>query len=414
MISLVIPAYNEEKRLGPSLKKLSNFLGSYVEETEVIVVDDGSKDNTVGVAKSFEKNIKNLQVIELGKNYGKGWAVKKGFEASRGEVAVLSDSDFSTPIEELPKLLTEIKNGYDIALGSRALDRSLVKKHQPLLREIIGRVSNILIRLIAVKGIYDTQCGFKAFKKVSTKEIFEKQTIKGFLFDVELLFLAQRSNLKIKEVPVLWFNDPRSSVSGVSDTLDSFLDLMRIRVRHSPSGTSLTDKTFRFVLRYETFVRFAIVGFTGTVVDYISYYFLTRFLNLSPLQANPISVELAIIWNFTFNNLWTFSRRQTNKTMFSKFLTFQFVSLGGLMLSQMQILIYTHYINIHDLIAKALTIPLVALFNYAINSKWTFRDKERDTTFSKVYPIIIIGLFVVYLLLVRRLTGNFSLFLERQ
>jgi dolichyl-phosphate beta-glucosyltransferase len=376
-------------------------------------VDDGSTDNTVEVAQGFKAKIGDLKVIQLSKNLGKGAAVKKGFQEASGGIVVVSDADFSAPIIELPKLLAEINRGFDIVVGSRALDRSLVKKHQPFLRELVGRASNILIRFLAVRGIYDTQCGFKAFRKNRTEGIFAKQTVNGFAFDIELLFLAQRAGLKIKEIPVLWFNDPQTRVSPLADTVDSFLDLIRIRARYAKEGKTLLDFFFGILYRYQTFARFAIVGFSGTMVDYISYYLLTRFLDLSPLRANPISVEIAIVWNFTLNNLWTFSKRKGQQHLFRKFLAFQLVSLGGLMISQMQILIYTHYFKIYDLLAKALTIPLVALFNYIFNSRWTFKDLSAGRPLPRIYPLIILGLFVVYLLLAKLLTGSFSLLLER-
>jgi dolichyl-phosphate beta-glucosyltransferase len=412
MVSLGVPAFNEEKRLSKSLGSLQEYLNTYSDEIEVVVVDDGSTDSTSEVATSFKSRFKNFKLVKLSENQGKGAAVNLGFEEANGEIIVFTDADFSTPITELPKLLNEVNKGYDVVVGSRAIDRSLVKKHQNPLRELVGRVSNILIRLLAVKGIYDTQCGFKAYKKETTQEIFGKQTVNGFAFDVELLFLAQQAGLKIKEIPVLWYNNPQSKVNAVGDTLDSFLDLIKIRARHA-KGNGLVDLFFKLLYQHQTFVRFAIVGFSGTAVDYTTYYFLTRVFGLSPLRANPLSVEVAIIWNFSLNNLWTFSKRKEQQSLVKKFLAFQFVSLGGLMLSQLQILTYTRYLKIHDLAAKLLTIPLVALFNYTLNSRWTFKDLSEGRLLPRVYPFLILGLFVVYLLLAKLLTGNFSLLLER-
>src|SRR3972149_4803330 len=366
MVSLVIPCFNEEKRLDKSLEKLAKYMNTYSYISEVIVVDDGSNDKTVQVASSFQNEIKNLKVISLGENLGKGAAVKRGFQEARSETVVFSDADFSAPITELHKLLNEVNNGYDIAIGSRALDRSLVKKRQPFLRELVGKAANILIRLGAVERISDTQCGFKAFRKKTTEPIFEKQTVSGFAFDIELLFLAQRQKLKIKEVPVLWFNDSLSQVR-VRDTVNAFVDLIKLRLRHAKDGNGKLDTSFALIYRHQTFVRFALVGASGTLVDYVSYYLLTRYLGLSPLRANPLSVELAIIWNFTLNNLWTFSKRKEQQSLVRKFLAFQFVSLGGLMISQMQILTYTHYLKIYDLLSKAMTIPLVAMLLHLVH-----------------------------------------------
>lgn len=413
MVSIIIPAYNEEKRLKSSLPQLASFLQNFEGVVEVIVVDDGSTDNTAQVAQKFQNETTNLRVIKLKKNFGKGLAVKEGFFAAKGEVVVFTDADFSTPIGEIGKLLEKIALGYDIAIGSRALDRSLIKQHQNFFRENIGRAANMLIRLVAVGGVYDTQCGFKAFKKSSTEAIFRKQTISGFAFDVELLFLARKYNLKIAEIAVLWSNDPSSRVKAFSDTFKSLLDLIRIRLRHAQKSGTLTDKFFYFIHAHQTFVRFVLVGISGTAVDYLTYYFLTRYLHFSPLEANPLSVEAAIIWNFTLNNLWTFSARHAQKRFSKKILAYQITSFGGLMLSQTQILIFTNYLSIYDLLAKALGIPLVAIFNYLINSRWTFKDQTEGKAASPAYIFLIFFLFLVYLSLVYQLSGRLQLFLER-
>lgn len=413
MISLIIPVFNEEKRLGASLEKLIVFLQNFKTEIEILIIDDASTDATLNVANSFKSRLKDLKVLHLAKNLGKGWAVKNGFFAASGDIVVFTDADFSTPIEEITKLLEKINSGFDIAIGSRALDRSLVKKHQNPLRETMGRIFNFFVQFLAIKGIADTQCGFKAFRKETTKELFEKQIIYDFGFDVELLFLARKKGLKIIEVPTFWYNDPSSNVNPIKDSILMFYDLIKIRLVHSVGKKSLFDKLLYQIYKKRTFVKFAIVGLSGTLVDYLSYFILTRIFNLPFLKANPIAVELAIIWNFTFNSLWTFSSRQKQKSFSAKFLTFQFVSLGGLMLSQIQILLYTHYLSVFDLFAKVLTIPVVAIFNYFINSRWTFRELSKEKSFTFVYLFLIIILFVLYLILVMRFAGNFILFIDK-
>lgn len=413
MISIVIPAFNEEKRLGVSLEKLVDFLKNFNQEVEIIVVDDGSTDSTTAVAESYRNKLPNFQVIKLDKNRGKGFAVKTGFESAKGSVVVFTDADFSTPITEIGKLLEKINSGFDIAIGSRAVDRSLVKEHQSLLRETIGKMANILIQLLAVPGIKDTQCGFKAFAKTTSSKLFEQQKIYRYAFDIELLYLARKNKLRVAEVGVQWFNSPDSKVNPGTDSVKSLFDLVRIRLIHASKNGSLLEKFFYVVHKKRTFAKFAIVGFSGTIVDYSVYFLLTRYLHLTPLQANPLSVESAIIWNFTFNNLWTFSARNKQRALYKKFFAFQLVSFGGLMLSQMQILLYTHYLLIFDLVAKLLTIPVVAVFNYLVNNRWTFRDETSSRINSIAYLLLIILLFVVYLVLVRELTGSFSLFVTR-
>ncbi len=412
MISLIIPTFNEEKRLSASLEKLIDFLKTFSESVEVIIVDDCSSDSTFEIASSYKNKIQSLKVLHLEKNLGKGWAVKNGFLAATGDTVVFTDADFSTPIEEINKLLEKINQGYDIAIGSRALNRDLVKKHQNPLREFMGKTFNLLVQLIAIKGISDTQCGFKAFKKATTADIFEKQIIYDFGFDVELLFLARKKGLRIAEVATLWYNDPSSRVNPIKDSLLTLYDLFKIRLFHSSGKQSWLDQILFPIYKKRTFVKFALVGLTGTAVDYSSYIFLTRVLHLTPLQANPIGVELAILWNFTLNNLWTFSHRANQKGFINKFLTFQIVSLGGLMLSQIQILLYTHYLTIFDLLSKVLTIPLVAIFNYIINNRWTFKEKDQRNYFPYFYVFLILSLFGLYLLLVQRLTGRFQIFIK--
>lgn len=402
MISIIIPAANEEKIIGNSLEKLSVFLATRKEKFEVIVVDDASSDKTKQVAEKFHKKIPNLRVIRIEKSpsEGKGLAVNKGVLQAKEEIVIFTDADFSTPIEEIDKLLLKLKEGFDIAIGSRALNRSLVKTKQKFLRELMGKIFNFLVQRIVVRGIVDTQCGFKAFKMPLSREIFEREKIFDFGFDVELLYLARKRNLKIAEVPVLWYNHPSSKVHPIKDSISMFFDLFKIRMYHAEKNGSLADKIFYQLYYRRTIWRFGLVGSSGTIVDYSLFFILTRFFHLSPLVANPISVEAAIIWNFIWNNLWTFSERQVPRPLWKKLLIFQVVSLGGLLFSQNSLFIFNRIFNIFDLIAKALTIPMVASFNYLVNSRWTFRDIRRGRSTWQTYIIFILALFALYFLLI--------------
>jgi len=225
-ISVVIPAYNESKRIKRTLLQIEQYLSKHKAKYEIIVIDDGSTDDTVKVVKSLK--IKNLKILINRKNMGKGGSVRKGMLNSRGEYVLFSDADLSTPIEELDKLLRHIKK-YDIVIGSRALSGSNIKQHQPALREIIGKTFNFLVRFFTGLKIKDTQCGFKLFKGEATKEIFQKQKTRGFSFDVEVLYLAKRMRYSIKEVPITWINSPQSKVSAVKDSIKMLLDIIRIR-----------------------------------------------------------------------------------------------------------------------------------------------------------------------------------------
>lgn len=402
MISIVIPAFNEEKIISASLEKLVRFLSTRKEKFEVIVVNDVSTDRTAEVVKSFSKKLPHFRLINLttSPHDGKGLAVNKGVLAAKGKVVVFTDADFSTPIEEIDKLLNKLNDGFDIAIGSRALDRTLVKTKQSLIRESLGRIFNLLVRKIATLDVKDTQCGFKAFKMPVSKGLFERAIIFDFGFDVELLFLARKAGLKIAEVPVLWYNHPKSSVHPIKDSIAMFLDLFKIRLYHAERENSAVERLFYYLYHYQTFLRFSTVGVSNTIVDFGIFYLLTRLVHLDTLTANPISVEIAIIWSFTWNSIWTFSKRKTKKTLIARFLIFQFVSLGALILSQNSLYILNRLFGLHDLFAKATTIPIVLVFNYLINSRWTFRDAVWGRSTWYLYALLIIGLFLLYLILI--------------
>lgn len=229
-LSIVIPAYNEEKRIGKTLHKIISYLDSCSYPYEIIVVNDGSADRTSAIVKECCIKHKQVQLLESVTNHGKGLSVKKGVLSAHGQYVLFSDADLSTPIEEIEKLMDWFENGYDIAIGSRGLKESDIQVHQPWYRESMGKTFNLLVRLIVVKGIKDTQCGFKCFKKEVIKGIFDRQTITHFSFDVELLWIALKKGYKIKEVPVRWLNNEQSRVNPALDSPRMFFDLIKIRI----------------------------------------------------------------------------------------------------------------------------------------------------------------------------------------
>jgi dolichyl-phosphate beta-glucosyltransferase len=229
-ISLIIPAYNEESRIGTSLLSALEFLTNTGKSFEILVVDDGSSDNTSVVADSIHDSIR---VLVQPMNIGKGAAVRRGMLESNGRIKIFSDADFSTPIYELPKILASLNDGYDICIGSRALRPELIKKHQPFYREFMGKTFNKIIQVLLFRGIKDTQCGFKGFTDKSALHLFSNSVIDGFGFDVEILYLARKYGLKVKEEPVEWYNDQRSTVSPIKDSLKMIVEIFRIRKIHS-------------------------------------------------------------------------------------------------------------------------------------------------------------------------------------
>ena len=231
-LSVVVPAYNEATRLRSTLPGLLEYLYQSDRDCELIVVDDGSTDNTAEVAREIVSQAEQVRtsVLSYQSNLGKGRAVRLGLLASRGDVALFSDADLSTPITETPKLVEPIERGEcDVAIGSRALDRKLIGIHQPWRREQGGRVFNLVVRLATGLPFWDTQCGFKAFRMSVCRPIIEGAMIDRFGFDVELLYVAQRAGLRIKEIPVRWDHYEGSKIDLASDSFKMIAEVALIR-----------------------------------------------------------------------------------------------------------------------------------------------------------------------------------------
>jgi glycosyltransferase involved in cell wall biosynthesis len=227
-LSIVVPAFNEAARIGNSLKKIDGFMRNSSLTYEVIVVDDGSTDETSTIVQQSE--FKAFRFIRNPQNHGKGYAVREGVLAAEGEYVLFTDADLSAPIEELSKLLdVALTENADVVIGSRAVDRTYIEKHQSRFRELGGIAFNFMVRSFLGLRLYDTQCGFKLFHRQNSRRIFERQTTVGFGFDPELLFLAKRQGLKIREVPVRWSHAEGSKVRFMKHATVMFFDLIRIR-----------------------------------------------------------------------------------------------------------------------------------------------------------------------------------------
>jgi len=230
-ISIVIPAYNEQVRLPDTLRRVERYL----QETnwafhEILIVDDGSTDGTFDAAMNFAGTKPNIRLLRNPGNRGKGFSVRHGMLEARGEWRLFSDADLSTPIEELEKLWSAVAQGRNqVAIGSRALDRSLIGVHQPGFRETMGRIFNAVVRAATGLSISDTQCGFKLFRGNVAEEVFSRQTLERFGFDAEVLYIAARRGYSIAEVPVRW-NHVEGSKVGMLTGLHAFRELLDIRV----------------------------------------------------------------------------------------------------------------------------------------------------------------------------------------
>ena len=231
-ISIIIPAYNEENRISGYLDTILTYLNTEKYLYEIIIVDDGSTDATASVVNNYIARNPNIKLITLPHNCGKGCAVKTGMIQATGTLRLFTDADGATPITELQRLRNEIDHGADVAIGSRAKYSNDCVVKGTLHRRIMGSVFNLLVQALMVKNISDTQCGFKLFTAKAASTVFPLQSISGFGFDVEILFICDRKGFTIKEVPVNWSEIPRSKVKLFQDSIKMFLDIFKIRINY--------------------------------------------------------------------------------------------------------------------------------------------------------------------------------------
>lgn len=237
-LSLIIPAFNEYRRLPVTLMEMVDYLNQHHPSHEIIVVDDGSSDDTSLAVRRFERICPQVRLARLPRNYGKGLAVKFGMLNARGRLAMFADADGAAPIAEIERLFTAIHAGADVAFGSRAAPSVDTKITTRWYRKYLGRLFNTAVNMIILPDLADTQCGFKMFTAEAARFLFERQRSEGFSFDVELLYIARKAGMKIAEIPINWNNVPGSKVNLVIDSLKMFRDLFVFKIRHravSPS-----------------------------------------------------------------------------------------------------------------------------------------------------------------------------------
>jgi len=227
--TIVIPAFNEGTRLGPTLEKVLSYVHAQKWDAEIIVVNDGSRDNTAAIVRSFAAKDPVLRLVENPGNRGKGYSVRNGMLNARGQVVLFSDADLSSPIEEAPKLFQALDAGADIAIGSRWLRAETQTQRQPLHRQLFGRIFNLMLRVTLGLKFKDTQCGFKAFKRPAVEKIFPLQKTERWGFDPEILFLARKFKFKVQEIPVAWGHSGETRINPLVDGFRMFLEMLHVR-----------------------------------------------------------------------------------------------------------------------------------------------------------------------------------------
>lgn len=215
----------------PTLGRISAYLSTKDFSYEIIVVDDGSTDNTLQMIENYAGSDSHVVVLKNQHNSGKGYSVRKGMLSAQGEYIFFTDADLSTPVEEIEKCLPRLMNDYDVVIGSRSMPGADIIVHQPWYREKMGKIFNFMVNALLLNGIVDTQCGFKGFKRDAARTVFNKCKIDGFSFDVEALYLSRKYNFKIKEIPIRWENSTLSKVSPIKHSFQMFKDLIGIKIK---------------------------------------------------------------------------------------------------------------------------------------------------------------------------------------
>ncbi len=227
--SIVIPAYNESQRIVPTLNRVLTYIAEQGWDAELIVVNDGSADDTAEIVRGYVERNATVRLVENPGNRGKGYSVRNGMLQARGEVLLFSDADLSSPIEEAPKLLQALDEGADVAIGSRWLRSELQTERQPVHRQLLGRIFNVALRMILGLNFKDTQCGFKAFTRRAALSIFPWQQIERWGFDPEILYLAKKRGFRIQEIAVKWAHTKEGRINPLRDGIRMFVELLKVR-----------------------------------------------------------------------------------------------------------------------------------------------------------------------------------------
>lgn len=373
-LSIVIPAYNEARRLSSTLERISDYLThSPFPAHEIIVVDDGSSDATVQIAEQFaeKRDIKNVRILRAPRNQGKGAALRRGVLASQGEFVLCTDADLSTPIGEMDKLLRPLRAGADVAIGSRNVAESIVEK-KPWYRKMLSGASNLMIRRVLGLPFRDTQCGFKLYKREAALALFKTLHLPRFSFDFEVLSRAKTQGLRVAEVGVRWEHSEFTTVR-TRDVVQCFVDVFRIRF-------GLTEQAPLTQL-----MRFMTVGVANTLIDTGVYVVLTRFtpaFSEGLVAAKLFSFLAATISSLYLNRYWTFG--VTSKLTLREVARFYATVSASLVLNVSLMYAFVHLLGIYDLVALLLTTLLTFGLNYTLSRLWVFPKQAKDTELAGV------------------------------
>lgn len=360
LITIIVPAYNEAKRIGKTLKEISNYFRRRAESYEIVVVDDGSKDNTRAAVEKL--NLPNLRLVTYSGNMGKGYAVNFGVKNSLGEWILFTDADNSTPISQFDHLWQQT-DSYQVIIGSRYLKGSHIAIRQGVPRILMGRLGNLLIQTLVLPGLHDTQCGFKLFSRRAAQEIFPLQTIWRWGFDMEILRIAREHGYKIKEMPITWLNDEQSKIQSSRVFIKTLFELLAIK-RNSLLGRYKKNGVSDVGL----FLRFAAVGAIGTVLDYTILIVTHQTFGWVLIWASTVGFLAGAVNNYLFNSFWTFEQKLT----WNKFYRFISVAVVGLILNDLIVIVLSDNFGWNFKIAKLLAIFVVFFWNFLANKRWTF------------------------------------------
>jgi len=378
-LSVVIPAYNESRRVSKTVRTVCTYLSELAVPHEVIVVDDGSRDETPELLHELAETY-DIKVLGDGINRGKGAALRQGVMASQGDFVLITDADLSTPIEELRKLLPRLRrDGYDVAIGSRAAIGS-VKEAQPWYREILSRASNWLIRTVLGLPFFDTQCGFKLFRREAAQKLFRRLALPRFSFDYEILLRAKRMHLRVAEVGVRWVHSPFTTVRG-ADVVQCLVDVFRLRFAMEANGEINS-------LPGTEALRFIAVGLINTAIDAGVYIGLTRFLPAfadAPVTAKLFGFLAASVCSLYLNRYWTFGL--TTPLTFAETTRFYAAASVGLIVNVSAMYVLVHGLHIYDLVALVLTTVVTFGVNYTLARGWVFRRTRSDASEMAAYNI---------------------------